>query len=97
MLAKADRAERQWEVIEGSAGVMEERRPRWVNRLLWRVVCVNRRLFGWRQWGFISLSFCGDADAFWGKIRNCPGAPNSVHLVSPFHTSSPPSKLTRCK
>lgn len=46
LLGANDRAENLWERIRNEKG---EGGPRWVNRLLWRVLKVNRKLFYWRE------------------------------------------------
>lgn len=44
MLGANDRAENLWERIQEPS----KPGPKWVNKLLWRVLVVNRRLFYWR-------------------------------------------------
>lgn len=40
-----------WEKIKQSDGVDDG--PRWANKLLWRMVKVNRVLFYWREWALV--------------------------------------------
>jgi len=48
VLAAQDRAVNLWQGIKDSKHLMESA-PRGVNRLLWRVLVINKKLFIWRK------------------------------------------------
>ncbi|GAA6061872.1 hypothetical protein JCM10212_000513 [Sporobolomyces blumeae] len=47
VLASADRASTLWQGIKDSKRLMDTA-PRWCNKLLWRVVVINKKLFIWQ-------------------------------------------------
>jgi len=56
VLASQDRATNLWEGIKDSKHLMNSA-PRGVNRLLWRVLVINKKLFIWREHPFPSSYF----------------------------------------
>lgn len=49
-LGMDDRAPKLWETIKNDKSVGPQR----VNRLLWKVLMVNKRMFTWREWNVSS-------------------------------------------
>ncbi|KAL8277515.1 hypothetical protein RQP46_010070 [Phenoliferia psychrophenolica] len=62
LLGANDRAENLWEKIKKSEGVDDG--PRWANKLLWRIVKVNRVLFYWQTVLALITSFLYYLPAF---------------------------------
>lgn len=54
ILPSADRAVNQWETIKGSKHLMDSA-PKGFQRLLWRIIVVNKRLFLWRKFSLFAF------------------------------------------